>query len=244
MDLPLREMLRRHRLAAAGVIHVGAHDGCEAHEYLAAGLRDQVWIEPQPDAFDRLKRATSDIAGARCFNVACGPTPGEAEMHLLAGNEGRSSSLLPPAIHLERFPDITPAGTIRVPVVPLDDLLAREGVEPAHHPLLVLDVQGYELPVLRGAPRYLAQHCRAIVSEVAAVELYKGGALVRELDDFLARARFVRVRTKWASGVGGDALYIRTDHLRSIDRVRATLGLSPGHTPPRREVQRWSRPNQ
>jgi hypothetical protein len=160
-------------------------------------------------------------------------------MHTLSGNEGRSNSLLEPKLHLERFPEFQPDGTIEVPVVRLDDLLREQAINAEEHPLLVLDVQGFERSVLAGASDYLRDHCRAIVCEVAAVELYKGGALVGEIDSFLRERGFLRVLTKWASGVGGDALYLPLRRLNLISRARISLLGGKGHRPPSREVKRF-----
>lgn len=234
MELDLRTLLEECRLSPRGVIHVGAHVGDEADEYLRCGIRDQIWIEPQPEVFAKLRERIGSNAAARAFNVACGSSPGQAEMHLLNGNEGRSNSLLEPKLHLERFPDFKPAGTITVPVVRLDDLLAREGIDPRAYPLLVLDVQGFEMHALKGAEAYLSRACQAIVSEVAAAELYAGGCLVNELDAHLASRGFVRVRTKWAAGCAGDAFYVQRKLVPKATLLRTLVLGGKGHRPPKR----------
>ena len=60
---------------------------------------------------------------------------------------------------------------------------------PADRVLLKIDVQGYEAQVLEGAPRTLAA-CRAVVTEMSLVPLYKGQMLVREMWDALVSAGF------------------------------------------------------
>lgn len=234
MELDLVELLRACRLRIDGVVHVGAHIGDEVDDYRHCGITRQVWIEPQPEVFARLQARIAGNPDARAFNVACGASAGEAEMHLLNGNDGRSNSLLVPKLHLERFPDFRPAGTIRVPVVPLDDLLAREGLDPRAYPLMVLDVQGFEMHVLRGAGAYLASGCKAVVSEVAAAELYAGGCLVQDLDSFFGARGFLRLRTKWAAGCAGDAFYIRAELLPTLTRWRLRTVGGKGHRPPTR----------
>lgn len=234
MELDLVELLRSCRLRVEGVVHVGAHVGDEVDDYRRCGIGRQVWIEPQPEVFARLRARIAGNPEARAYNVACGSSAGEAEMHLLSGNDGRSNSLLAPKLHLERFPEFTPAGTIRVPVVTLDELFAREGLDPRAYPLMVLDVQGFEMHVLRGAGGYLSSGCKAVVSEVAAAELYAGGCLVGELDEFFGERGFVRLRTKWAAGCAGDAFYVRGELLPALTRWKVRALGGKGHRPPTR----------
>ncbi len=235
MDLDLQRCLAKYRLKLGGVVHVGAHIGDEFDLYHRCGLHRQVWIEPQPAVFAQLRARLPEGPDVHMFNVACGDVPGTAAMHILEGNEGRSNSLLEPRAHLERFPEFRPGGTREVPVVRLDDLLSQNQLDPREYPLLVMDVQGFELHVLEGAPRYLAEGVRAIVSEVAAVELYAGGARVGELDALLAARGFARVRTKWAAGCSGDAFYLRRELLPVIERARIAILGSKGQRPPRGE---------
>jgi FkbM family methyltransferase len=263
MDLDLAACLRRFPISrpgeTLGVVHVGAHDGEEISLYDGLGITRQVWIEPQPEVYAKLlarlddatraggERGARSRSGARpvgvgafdrrAFNVACGAEPGVARMHLLSGNEGRSNSLLEPRLHLERFPEFKPAGEIEVAVERLDDLMRRHSLAFEAFPLLALDVQGFEMQVLRGAEEYLRRGVRAIVCEVSAVELYSGGSLVGEIDRFLASRGFTRVRTKWAAGCAGDAFYCRSSLLGVVDRVRTAMFGGRGHRPPRKGAE-------
>jgi hypothetical protein len=66
---------------------------------------------------------------------------------------------------------VRPGRKIPVPVVRLDDWAEAHGLpEPD---LLKLDLQGYELQALRGAPRCL-QHARAALLELSFQEFYAG----------------------------------------------------------------------
>ena len=229
--------MRRYRLEIRGVIHIGAHVGQEQAQYASCGITRQVWIEPQSDIFKRLIEAVSPgdhpAGRVRCFNVACGSEAGIAQLHRLDGNDGMSNSLLEHKGHLERWPQFKPAGTVDVPVVRLDDLLREERIAARDHNLLVLDVQGYELACLQGAARTLGE-VDYLITEVAAVELFKGGALVDELDRFLDNRGFVRVETKWSAGCAGDALYVRRSKLTPLMRLRLAVIGSKHARPPMR----------
>ncbi|MCC6228122.1 MAG: FkbM family methyltransferase [Phycisphaerales bacterium] len=236
MDLSLPEIMREYRLSIRGVIHVGAHLGQEAGVYRECGIGRQLWIEPQPDIFARLCASLPESLLVKAVNVACGEAPGVATMHVLSGNEGKSNSLLEPKLHLQKWPEFQPGAKIDVAVKRLDDVIEEQGLRGEDFNLICIDTQGFELPVLRGATRQLTK-VDALVCEVSAVELYKGGTLVRDLDAFLCERGFLRVKTKWASGCSGDALYVRRGLLSPFTRAKITLLGGQGHVPSRRAMR-------
>lgn len=236
MDLVLPEIIREFRLSIRGVIHVGAHVGQEAEVYRACGIERQLWIEPQPEIFARLCASLPESQLVKTVNVACGDAPGVATMHVLAGNEGKSNSLLEPKLHLQKWPEFQPGEKIDVLVKRLDDVIDEQGLRGEDFNLICVDTQGFELPVLRGATRQLGR-ADALVCEVSAVELYKGGTLVCDLDAFLGGRGFLRVKTKWASGCSGDALYVRRGLLSLLTRVKIALLGGRGHSPSRRAMR-------
>lgn len=108
----------------------------------------------------------------------------------------RSGSTEPASVlELKRFKEIVPTLetpiTIEVDADRLDSLLERSGIDSADFQLLNVDVQGAELPVLRGAERTLAS-VAAILVEVHVVELYGGATSEREVDEFLTARGFER----------------------------------------------------
>jgi hypothetical protein len=71
-----------------------------------------------------------------------------------------------------------------------------------------MDVQGYELEVLKGAKKTL-ENVDYVYCEVNRDEVYEGNAYVEELDEFLSQYNMERVETSWEGQIWGDALYIR-----------------------------------
>jgi FkbM family methyltransferase len=211
--------LRRYHISNRGVIHVGAHEGQEFAHYERCGIKRQVWVEPQPDVFSRLKTNLPTRPDVHALNFACGATAGRAQMHVLAGNEGQSNSLLEPKEHLRVFSEFQKSGTIEVDVVPLDDLLERNGLAPSDFSLLSMDTQGFELEVLKGAPRVVAA-VDAVVTEITEIELYAGCPRVRDLDAFLGDAGFRRVISRIGKQQFGDAMYVRATLLTGWQRRR------------------------
>lgn len=88
--------------------------------------------------------------------VAIADVSGSTDLYLYGGNHGASS------IHV--YPD-RPHTSVKVKVETLDELLARGGVElPA---FIKIDVEGTELPVLRGGEKLIEQARPVIVAEVS-----------------------------------------------------------------------------
>ncbi len=222
--LDLERLLKRYALRPGGVIHVGAHHGQEAATYRALGLARQAWFEPNPVAFAALERGLAGMSDVRLFNLALGEAQGRAVMHTSAFGEGMCDSLLPPtALAGERWPGLAATGTIEVEVARLDDVLSREGLDASGFGLMVIDVQGYELPVLRGAERALREGLCAVVTEVSREAFYEGGALMGDLDAHLGARGFRRVAAAWPAKNHGDAMYVRLGALAGVRRVRARL---------------------
>lgn len=192
--------------------------------YRGLGLSNQLWFEPQRGPFARLLAALPDDSSIRAFNLACGDAPGRASMHTSDFGEGMCNSLLAPAaLAAERWPGLVATGTVEVEVARLDDVLAREGLAAGEYGLMVIDVQGFELPVLRGAERALSRGIDAVVTEVSRREFYEGGARIGDLDRHLGARGFHRVAVAWPARDHGDAMYVRMAAL----------------TPPRRMLACW-----
>lgn len=68
------------------------------------------------------------------------------------------------------------------PMETLDDVLAETGMTSPD--LIKLDVQGYELEILKGAPGALATR-PVILMEVSTIELYEGAPLIHEVLAFM-----------------------------------------------------------
>jgi FkbM family methyltransferase len=174
-----------HRREVTVLIDGGANEG-----QFAAAMRDAGWdgpilsFEPLPDAYSVLEsRAATDPAW-RTFNVALGPEPGRATLHI-AGNS-MSSSVLPMLdAHLQAAPESVYVGTTEVEIVALDDALA-DSVDANDRICLKLDCQGYEREILDGAPRTVSATVVAVI-ELSLVALYEGGMLFGEAVERLSR---------------------------------------------------------
>lgn len=197
----------RYGVPIARLAHVGANDGQEVETYLAAGARELVLFEPLAEPFARLQARCAGLGQAATFHLfrtALGEAPGEAVMHVAGGAAAASSLLRPVMSRRDRqrlgFADQTET----VPVQRLDAIDALgAGID-----LLVVDVQGFELPVLRGAGALL-DRIPLVICELNRETTYEGSATVAEVDALLAAHGFRRMATHWPSRNWGDGLYVR-----------------------------------
>jgi FkbM family methyltransferase len=167
-----------------GLIHVGANIGQERDVYAAFGV-SVLWIEPMSDVFDQLQNNIADLPRQRALCRLISDQDDEEYDFHIANNGGASSSILEPRLHRDIWPNVTFDATVRLRSVTLDTLVDRGEIDPAGCQALVLDTQGSELLVLRGAPRLLGG-LQFIKTEAADFESYAGCAKV---DDLIAHLR-------------------------------------------------------
>jgi FkbM family methyltransferase len=177
----LRLTPHRRWLAGAGirtVIDVGALTGAFAFAIRHLLPAAQVYsFEPLPDSFARLQRNLAPYGRWQGFQTALGAHSGEVRFH--RSDFTASSSVLPMSdLHKTAFPESAGGAEVTVPLARLDDMLERIELRPPV--LLKLDVQGYELEVLRGAQALLPQ-VDYLMTEVSYRRLYQGGPLFDEV---------------------------------------------------------------
>lgn len=206
--ISLKEVLSKYGYSPKGIVHVGAHFGQEADEYIACGIKNAVFIEPCKGTFEELVRRNHDkFDSVKFFNVACGASElGIQTMNISKVAEGQSNSLLKPKLHLQQHPEVVFTETENVEVRMLDNL----SFDKSDYDVLMMDVQGYELEVLKGATELL-KNINVIYSEVNNDETYEGNGLIGDMDTFLSEHGFKRMETYWPSPTWswGDAVYLR-----------------------------------
>ena len=169
------------RLRPATVIDVGAHSGQFA--LLVRSERPSARVisfEPQPEPGAVYRRFLGSDADLRM--VALGESAGEATMHVTRASD--SSSLLPiGAEQVDLFPGTDQVAELTVQVSTLDAEFP-DASSLAGPVLLKIDVQGFELAVLRGGPVLLST-VQWIYVELSFVELYSGQPLAPAVIRFL-----------------------------------------------------------
>lgn len=169
-------------LEVGTVLDVGANRGQFA---LTAFLSPQdlriVSFEPIPDAARVFTRVFSKQADIDLRTTAIGSRPGRLPINISASDD--SSSLLPIGdLQVETFPGTGLREVIDVSVSTLDIQLEEE--ELRGPVFLKLDVQGFELEVLKGAKETLSR-TDFVYCEVSFLEFYDDQPLASEIIDFL-----------------------------------------------------------
>ncbi len=173
-----------------GVVHIGANTGQERDMYHRLGLR-VLWVEPIPSVFAQLRENLTDYPAQEAVQALVSETDGaEVTLHI-ASNNGESSSILPPAGHLQSWPEVRFDQQIRLPTVTLPTLLERNKAVLPRRTALVLDTQGAELMILRGAGALLRSF-RYVKAEGADYVAYECCPTVQMLDDFMREQGFVK----------------------------------------------------
>ena len=186
-----------------GVIHVGAHHGQEHVEYLAEyGNIPTHWFEPGAEAFSVLQGNLGHATQTSLYNFALGAESGKLPLWEETANGGQSSSLARPIGHTETFPHIDFHQGDVVKVRTLDSF----GIMDSN--VLSLDVQGYELEVLKGAIETL-ERIDHVFCEVNYTEMYEGCPSLQTLSNFLSSLGFELKEIWWTTENWGDGYWRR-----------------------------------
>ncbi len=197
-----------------GVFQVGASSGQEIKGFIIQGIESGIFVEPLPDAYHELKKATSSQPGYFPVNAVCMDVVGKKCDFYVSGSGGASSSTLKPSGVLTVHPEVRfDSRPITLASTTVDQIVAdfkdqgREGIIAAID-LLYLDTQGAELSVLKGATRLLNQ-VQYVFTEVGRGGLYENDVNHRALTEFLDLQGFSLAFLYLNKHGWGDALYIR-----------------------------------
>lgn len=206
MILSLTELILKYKINIRGVFHIGGHTGQEAKTYNNLGIANAIFFEPSKNNYHICKNNVEKF-GYKCYNLAMGSKKQLIEMYTETANSGMSSSLLKPKAHLIDHPGIVFNGRETVEVEKLDNIFNNLNIE--NFNTINMDVQGYELEVLKGSKETLKK-IDYIYTEVNRAEMYEDCAMIEDLDNFLTSFNFKRVETEWFNnGNWGDAFYIK-----------------------------------
>jgi FkbM family methyltransferase len=170
------------------VLDVGANDGSFARSLRGAGYSGRIHsFEPLSTAFAALASASGGDPGWQSHRVALGSSEGEATLNV-ADNSSSSSLLAMAPQHLASAPESRFVRSETVPTATLDGLRVTL-VTPGERVYLKVDVQGFELEVLRGA-EHLLEQVEVVDVELSFVPLYEGAPLAAEVMEHLTRRGF------------------------------------------------------
>ena len=178
---------------AKGVLHLGAHKGQEADIYQWLGKK-VIWIEAIPRIFDQLKDNLYFYDNQEAYCLLLGDADNVKKSFFISNNDSASSSLF-------KFSKNTLDGKyfshtklkikdqIILEMSKLDSFIKKNDINISEYNHWIIDVQGAELLVLKGAENCL-KFCDSLLIEVSKVDIYQGGVLWPELKDWLIERKF------------------------------------------------------
>jgi FkbM family methyltransferase len=167
-----------------------------------------VAFEPLPGPAGIYRALFGSDPLVRLHECALAPARGEMVMHISGRDD--SSSLLPISdLQGRNFPGTEEVGTRRVMTGPLSDFVAIDQMP--RQSLLKIDVQGFELEVLKSAASLLPRF-GWIYAECSFVSLYEGQALADEVIAWLKAQRF-ELRGRFNPTHGRDGALLQADLL-------------------------------
>jgi len=203
MLISLEELIGKYDMKITGILHIGAHECEELGIYEKYVERNQIlWIEAMEDKVELCK---TRYPGIRIENAVVSNV--EEKVVFNISNFSQSSSMLDLGLHSQLYPGIVYVKTIERTATPLRHILPE--YRDINVNFINLDIQGAELKALMSMEEYLTS-IDYIYTEVNCDSVYKGGALIWEIDMFLERHGFVRMEVKWwGKDKWGDAFYVK-----------------------------------
>ena len=166
-------LLSRYKISCNSVLHIGGHYGEEAQEYRDHGITKAIFVEGDPESFAQLQINIAEFENFSAIKTYLSEKSGKANF-FQASNSGASSSLLEPGRHSKERPDITFSEGIKIQTQTLDSLNLGA------FDLVVIDVQGAELLVLKGGHKTILS-ASAIWIEVNTGGMYSNDASANEI---------------------------------------------------------------
>lgn len=207
MLIDLLQIRDKYNICPKTVLHVGAHRAEELNLYKRLFVQNVYWVEANRNLAAELKglEFLRDMPNNKVFCEVVGERDDDTVI-FHTSNNNQSSSILELGEHSSLFPDVVYTGAEARQTKTISSILAE--VENPKIDFLNLDIQGAELLALKGF-KELAD-VQFVYTEINSREVYKGCALVEQIDEYLSPFGFIRAETAfWNDHPWGDALYLR-----------------------------------
>ncbi len=185
-----RKVFQNHKMVIADI---GARYGFDPFWNIFSDQCIQYGFESDLSECLRLRKQYSenDVESLkRIAHHALWEKPGSRTLYVTK-SPNNSSCYLPNKKFFQQFPDSSSVEVIRkdkITAITFDEFAQKEKID---FDVLKLDVQGGELPILKGAARELSRSVLAVIAEVEFVELYSRQPLFSDVDQYMRRMGFV-----------------------------------------------------
>lgn len=205
------DLVKKYGIEKGKILHIGAHE-CEEKEIYEKEGFDTIWVEGNIDLVMAMKQKHPTI---QIFEAVISDENNK-EVEFIITNNFQSSSILELDEHKKEHPFVVETSRKLVKTKTVDTLIEEHNLKPEQIKFVNIDIQGAELLALKGAKKIL-YHVNFLYLEVNKKSLYKGCALLPELDNFLLSYGFERVETVITSHGWGDALYKKNDPKKYVN---------------------------
>jgi FkbM family methyltransferase len=203
------EFLAKKSSIRGQILHIGAHEGEEASAYFQLGFENSVWVEAQPDVFEKLK----EVVGSKfCLQGAVWSK--QTKLSLNVSNNSVSTSIL---AFGESTPwkDLSTLKQIEVETLTLADVVKIFNDRDLlfDNILLVLDIQGAEFEALATLAS-VSKKIVAISCEVSIHPTYENGADRKRIIIKLLKNGYLPLVSFLDQSTGhGDQLFVKISAL-------------------------------
>lgn len=206
------DLLKKINFDIKGIIHIGAGSGAELRNYVKTNIKNILMIEPDPISYKKLilrKFYYTIISNKKIKSLNCLITDQvKLENNFNIMNVKDCNSIYDLHEHKKIYPYIYLKKKILIHSETLNSIF-RKKLNIDDFNFINIDIQGAELLAFKGATEIL-NHIKGIYTEINLKELYKGCALVDQIDDYLSKFGFKRVYTNTdLHPTWGDALYLK-----------------------------------
>ena len=202
MENKLPFLLEKFHVKISGILHVGAHL-CEEHPLYLNLTNRILWIEALPDFVERNKK---NIQNLNIINAVVSDVDGELVEFNITNNT-KCSSMLDLGHHKNVHPEVFVESKLKLKTKKISTLYKENNINYSDYNVLVMDIQGAELPALKGMGDIL-NFFDSIFIEVAEKAMYEGSCLLQDIDDFLSNLGYERKYLMLLNSYG-DAFYLK-----------------------------------
>lgn len=203
LDL-FNSIIEKYGITPKGVVHVGMHKAEEYPMYKHFGIQDILFIEANKQLIEQW--TPNDPT---CTVVHAAVSDKVEDVEFFISNNDHCSSLLEMQEHLNIYPGYCHIGKVKMTTTTLDNILW--GSDYSKWNIMNLDIQGAELQAMQGLTNW--DELDVVITEVNFIHMYKGCALIADIDNFLSSKGMTRVITHPYDG-WGDAVYIKNKFIK------------------------------
>jgi FkbM family methyltransferase len=171
------------------IIHIGAHLCQEMGDYEKVCKGNIVWVEADTELFLRAQALIDNSKRHKIYNYFVTDLK-KSKVHInIFNNDGASNSIYSPTRKMKKYwPKLQVLSSQTVRTITLNEIVTLANLSGQNN-LLVLDVQGHELNVLKSGETGL-KYFSKIICEISYVKLYKGAPTAKFIIRYLENQGF------------------------------------------------------